>query len=868
MEQESQKNADDVVEDVPDEERPEHDAFDVSHLGKEQRCDKDKRHDESHITDPSQLSSLMRLRNLVWEKVQDHGSPTGIAAPTSTKEQRSEDLSHSIVDGGCFKNSGEQVIPEALDLHVLSSDETKEDQHVEAHQKLGEMSGIFPMVDEEREPQSKGTSDVGEVEEIEEVPFGQGEGDGHCFEKSQKYNGKTIFLHGVFLTFDFPLYHRFPFYCRGITRILLSTSATMGEMCYPCSMAKLITGIVAHVDAGKTTLSEALLYTSGAIRKLGRVDSGDAFLDTNSIERKRGITIFAKEATLSDHITLIDTPGHVDFSAEMERSLSVLDAAILLINATDGIQAHTKTLWSLLKRFQIPTLLFVNKMDMPDTNRESILQSLKDTFSEGIIDFGDMNAETFLEEIAGTDDELTEKYLSGEELKKEDLQRTIAERKVFPVIFGSALRLQGIECLLNLLEIYFSPKRVDEEFGAIVYKLSVDKQNNRLTHLKITGGVLHAKDPLGEEKANEIRIYSGEKFETVKEVQAGEICTVTGLKDSKPGTVYGSCHISFRPQMEPALIYAVQPPEGTDPSLMLRILQTLEDEMPELKVRYQTEEKEFQIMLMGEVQTEVIKELIWNRHHLEISFGDGRIAYKETIRESVIGVGHYEPLKHYAEVHLLLKPLARNRGMVFRSNLPVNDLDTNWQRLILTHLEEKQHLGVLTGSPITDMEISVLAGKAHLKHTEGGDFRQSTYRAIRQGLMKAESVLLEPFYRYEIVVPDENVGRVMSDMERMHGTSTIEESKAGFTTLTGQCPVSTMKNYINDVRAFTRGQGTLSVLVEGYDLCHNSEDVIKEIGYNPDADLENPASSVFCSHGAGFVVPWQEVDAYKHIILK
>ncbi|MBQ0072251.1 MAG: TetM/TetW/TetO/TetS family tetracycline resistance ribosomal protection protein, partial [Spirochaetales bacterium] len=509
-----------------------------------------------------------------------------------------------------------------------------------------------------------------------------------------------------------------------------------------------------------------------------------------------------------------------------------------------------------------------NKMDMPDTNREGILQSLKETFSDGIVDFGDTSLDSFTDEVAGTDDALMEQYLGGEPLQEEDIKRAIKERKIFPVLFGSALKLQGIERVLCVLEEYFSPRLPEEAFGAIAYKVSVDKQNNRLTHLKITGGTLHAKDPLGDEKANEIRIYSGEKFETVKEVPAGEVCTVTGLKDSRPGTVYGSCTTVFRPQMEPALIYAVHVPEGIAPSKMLNILQTLEDEMPELKVRYKTEEKEFQVMLMGEVQTEVIKEMVMNRHHLEINFGEGKIAYKETIKGNVVGVGHYEPLKHYAEVHLLLRPLERNKGMVFRSNLPVNALDTNWQRLILTHLEEKQHLGVLTGSPITDIEISVLAGRAHLKHTEGGDFRQSTYRAIRQGLMKAESVLLEPFYRYEIVVPDDNVVRVMSDVERMHGTPTIVDNKAGFTTLTGRCPVSTMKNYINDVRAFTRGQGTLSVLVEGYDLCHNSDEVIKEIGYHAEADLENPASSVFCSHGAGFVVPWQEVDNYKHIQLK
>lgn len=632
-------------------------------------------------------------------------------------------------------------------------------------------------------------------------------------------------------------------------------------------MARLITGIVAHVDAGKTTLSEALLYTCGTIRKLGRVDSKNAFLDTNAIERKRGITIFTKEAILSERITLIDTPGHVDFSAEMERSLAVLDAAILLINASDGIQAHTKTLWSLLSHFHIPTLVFVNKMDMPDTNRERILSDLKTILSEGMIDFQDVSSEAFREEVSGTDELLMEKYLMEEPLTTEDIARTIQERKVFPVLFGSALKLEGIEDLLKTLETYFQPQSPDPNFGCIVYKISTDKQNNRLSHIKVTGGTLKAKATFGDEKANELRVYSGDHYETVKEVPAGEICTVTGLKDSRAGMTYGSCSISFHSRMEPAIIYSVIPPEGTPESEMLQILHTLEEEMPELKVRYANQEKEIQVMLMGEVQTEVLQELILDRYHKAISFGEGRIAYKETIKESVVGIGHYEPLKHYAEVHLLLTPRPRNIGMSFISKLPVNDLDTNWQRLIYTHLVEKTHLGVLTGSPLEDIEIKVLAGRAHLKHTEGGDFRQSTYRAIRQALMKAESLLLEPFYRYEIVVPEANTGRVMSDMERMHGTCVLEESKGGFTTLTGRCPVATMKNYINEIRAFSRGQGMLSTIVDGYDLCHNSEEVIKEIGYNPDADLENPASSVFCSHGAGFVVDWQEVDSYAHIKL-
>lgn len=637
-------------------------------------------------------------------------------------------------------------------------------------------------------------------------------------------------------------------------------------------MAKLITGILAHVDAGKTTLSEALLYHCGTIRSLGRVDSKNAFLDNNSIEKERGITIFSKQAELNEKITLIDTPGHVDFAAEMERTLSVLDAAILLINASDGIQSHTKTLWSLLNQYKIPTVIFVNKMDMPDTNKETILSKLRSGLSEKICEFKKENLDnfddSFLEEISSHDDTLTEKYLNGEKILKNDICSAVAERNIFPCVFGSALKLDNVDLLFEVLNKYFSVPHYSfdqNDFGCIVYKVSKDKQNNRLTHLKVTGGVLKVKDNLDEEKVNELRLYSGEKYESIHETKAGEICTVTGLKNSYPGKTYGSAKSLGIAKIEPALIYSVQHPQEIDTPKMLGIMRELEEELPEIMVEFSDAAKEIRVRLMGEIQTEVIQQIILDRYKIKIDFGEGKIAYKETITEPVIGVGHYEPLRHYAEVHLKLSPLPRGSGMKFISNLSVDELDTNWQRLIMQHLKEKTHLGVLTGSPITDIEIKVVAGRAHLKHTEGGDFRQSTYRAIRHGLMYAESILLEPVYSYEIVVPELCTGRVMSDMEKMKGTCTLTESAAGFSILTGKVPVANVKNYINEVRAFTKGQGTLSLTLSGYEECHNEKEVIEEINYDPNADLENPSGSVFCSHGAGFAVNWDEVNDYKHI---
>ncbi len=626
------------------------------------------------------------------------------------------------------------------------------------------------------------------------------------------------------------------------------------------TMGRIITGITAHVDAGKTTLSEALLLASGAIRKAGRVDDGNAFLDTEKIEKRRGITIYAKEAILSDKVTLIDTPGHVDFTSEMERTLSVLDAAVLVISAPDGIQAHTRTLWHLLKEACVPVLIFANKMDMAGADRDALKQELKKGLSENIADFTSID----MEEIASCDDDLTEKYLSGENISDDDIRRVIREIKLFPLLFGSALKFQGTEEVLSVLENYFTPAHSSDDFGATVYRISRDRKGNRLTHMKITGGVLHARDELGGEKANEVRLFSGEKYESVREVPAGEVCTVTGLKNSFPGCTYGSAKAKHIPLIEAPLIYTVTSEDVNDTSKLLMMMREISDEMPELKVTL-SEKGDVTLSLMGEVQTEVITETVKDRYGVTLSFSDGRIAYRETIKSPVTGMGHYEPLKHYAEVHLRLKPLPRGTGLVFRSELSVDVLDTNWQRLILTHLAEKQHKGVLTGSPITDIMIEVSAGRAHLKHTEGGDFRQATYRAVRHALMRAENILLEPYYSYTATVPEECAGRFMSDMERLKAECTIADNRSGIMTLSGRGPVSTMMNYAVTLRSYTKGEGVMALTPDGYEECHDSDRVIAEAGYDAEADKENPASSVFCSHGAGYTVPWQEAEAHMHI---
>ena len=626
----------------------------------------------------------------------------------------------------------------------------------------------------------------------------------------------------------------------------------------------LITGIVAHVDAGKTTLSEAILYLQGTIRKLGRVDNRNTFLDTDAIERKRGITVFSKEAIAGSNITLLDTPGHVDLTAEMERTLAVLDAAILVLSAPDGIQAHTRTLWPMLERANIPTVIFVNKIDMFKGEKEELLNTLNKAFDNKIIDFTKIADESFIESISELDDDLTDKYLEGKNITKEDIKRVIKERKVFPLIFGSALKLEGVDTLIDILTEYFDPKPCGKDFSATVYRISRDKQGSRITHLKVTGGVLNAKDMLGDEKANELRIYSGEKAETIKQVQKGELVQVVGLKDSKPGMCYGSSN-SYSLSTIPALSYQVIANDKTDISKLYKALSELAEEMPELALSINKDE--IRISLMGEIQKEIIIDIINRRYGISICLIDGKIKYKETILNSSHGIGHFEPLKHYAEVHLELSQAKRGSGITFKSVVPTDLLDTNWQRLIMTHLKEKEHLGVLTGSPITDIEIKLIAGRAHLKHTEGGDFREATYRAVRNGLMKAESIVLEPIYSFTAIIPEASVGRFLSDIERMKGNATIKDSREGFVTIEGNCPVSTMLNYIAQLRSYTKGDGVITTVVSHYDKCHNEEEVIKEIAYNPLSDLENTPSSVFCSHGAGFNVPWQEVEAYCHIKL-
>ena len=643
-------------------------------------------------------------------------------------------------------------------------------------------------------------------------------------------------------------------------------------------MKQLVLGILAHVDAGKTTLSEAMLYTMGSIRKLGRVDDKDAFLDNYELERARGITIFSKQAILqteSMRITLLDTPGHVDFSAEMERTLQVLDAAVLVISGADGVQGHTRTLWRLLKRYNVPVFVFVNKMDQPGTDKEALLSQLAEELDGGCIEFSENRDEAFFESIAMCEEELLEQFLQTGEIEQKDIKRAVSERKVFPCYFGSALKLWGVEELLKGIETYAPQPVYPNVFGAKVFKITRDAQGNRITHLKIIGGKLSAKDMLKghtkgngehwEEKVNQIRIYSGEKFEAVNEAFAGSICGITGLTKTYPGEGLGVEKDTEVPMLEPVLSYRVELPEGYDPALMLPKLRQLEEEDPMLQITWNEELQEIQAKVMGQVQVEVLGSLIKERFDVPVSFGMGRIVYKETIADRVEGVGHFEPLRHYAEVHLLMEPGEPGSGLIFETDVSEDTLSKNWQRLILTHLEEKEHRGVLTGSPITDMKITLVAGRAHLKHTEGGDFRQATYRAVRQGLMQAASVLLEPYYEFRLEVPEENIGRAMTDMEKMHATFSLEQRRGMHAVLTGQVPVSAIQNYQKEVIAYTRGNGKLFVLPKGYGTCYNPEEVIETIAYEADADLSNPASSVFCAHGAGFVVPWDQVKDYMHL---
>lgn len=653
-------------------------------------------------------------------------------------------------------------------------------------------------------------------------------------------------------------------------------------------MKQLTLGILAHVDAGKTTLSEALLFTAGAIRKAGRVDKKDAFLDNYELERERGITIFSKQAVFSYEdlrITLLDTPGHVDFSTEMERTLQVLDAAVLLISAADGVQSHTRTLWKLLESYQVPVFLFVNKMDQPGADQEKILAGIQNQLSGNCVDFTPLvgtaateskgaaleaDMQEAMEAVAICDEELLNSFLTDGRISQEQLREKIAERKVFPCLFGSALRLQGIEALLSAIEAYAPEKTYPEAFGARVFKVTRDSQGSRLTHMKITGGTLKAKMELTcaedkTEKVNQIRVYSGERFEAVNEAAAGSVCAVTGLLGTMAGQGLGMEKNLESPFLTPVLSYCLLLPEGTDPMAVMPKLKELEEEDPALSFTWEEELKEIHVHVMGEVQMEILKVLIRERFGLEIAFGKGRIVYKETIADTVEGVGHFEPLRHYAEVHLLLEPGEPGSGLQFEADCSEDILARNWQRLILTHLEEKQHRGVLTGSAITDMKITLVSGRAHQKHTEGGDFRKATYRAVRQGLMEAMSVLLEPYYEFRLEIPEEMTGRAMTDMEKLFADFTLTERAEGRCVLTGCAPVETMRDYQKEVYAYTRGQGSLTVRLKGYMPCHNADEVIEERHYDPEADLRNPAGSVFCSHGAGFVVPWNQVKEYMHV---
>ena len=638
---------------------------------------------------------------------------------------------------------------------------------------------------------------------------------------------------------------------------------------------QIVLGILAHVDSGKTTLSEAMLYRAGVTRRLGRVDHKDAFLDTDALEKARGITIFSKQALLTagdTDITLLDTPGHVDFSTETERTLQVLDYAVLVVSGTDGVQSHTETLWRLLRRYHVPTFVFVNKMDLPGMERQELLAQLNRRLGEGFVDFGAEQADRD-EALALCDENLMDRMLDAGQLQDADLIPAIARRHVFPCWFGAALKLEGVDALLDGLDRYTRPAPALEAFGAKVFKVSQDEQGTRLTWLRVTGGELKVKAQLtgeadGEswaEKANQLRLYSGAKYTLAEAIGPGQVCAVTGLTKARPGEGLGAERDSDLPVLEPVLSYQVLLPEGADVHAALGKLHRLEEEEPQLHVVWNETLGEIHVQLMGEIQLEVLRSLLAERFGLEVEFGPGGILYKETITEPMEGVGHYEPLRHYAEVHLKLEPLPRGSGMQFAADCREEVLDKNWQRLVLTHLEEKQHLGVLTGSPLTDVKITLIAGRAHLKHTEGGDFRQATYRAVRQGLMLAKSQLLEPWYAFRLEVPAENIGRAMSDIQRMEGTFDPPESGEETAVLTGFAPVSTMRSYPMEVVSYTRGRGHLSLTLDGYRPCHNAQEVIAAIGYEPEHDLDNPADSVFCAHGAGFVVPWDQVRSHMHV---
>lgn len=648
---------------------------------------------------------------------------------------------------------------------------------------------------------------------------------------------------------------------------------------------KLTIGILAHVDAGKTTLAESILYLTGSIRKLGRVDHQDAFLDTYELERERGITIFSKQAEFrlgEREVTLLDTPGHVDFSAEMERTLQVLDYAILVISGADGVQGHVQTLWRLLKQYEIPVFLFINKMDQPDTNEKALMEELTKRLDEKCINFsGGLETEEAKENLAVCDEAVLEHYLESGEIQKEEIINLIAKRKVFPCYFGSALKIQGVEEFLRGIETFTRECAYPEEFGARVFKIARDAQRNRLTYLKITGGSLkvkmllsnekeagEGKEELWEEKAEQIRIYSGNSFEAVKEAKAGIVCAVTGLSHTYCGQGLGIEAHTFLPVLEPVLTYKIELPEDCNVHSMLIKLKELEEEEPQLHIVWDERLQEIHAQVMGEVQIEILKRMIWERYQIEVEFGSGKIVYKETIEDCVEGVGHFEPLRHYAEVHLKLEPAERGTGLHFFADCSEDLLDRNWQRLVLTHLEERMHKGVLTGSEITDMRITLVSGRAHLKHTEGGDFRQATYRALRQGLKKAKSVLLEPVYEFRLELPADKVGRAMADIQKMYGEFQLSDSEGEYSVVTGFAPVSLMRDYQKEVMAYTSGHGRLFCTLKGYMPCHNADEVIEEMNYDSESDLENPTGSVFCAHGAGFIVPWYEVEDYMHLELQ
>ncbi len=636
---------------------------------------------------------------------------------------------------------------------------------------------------------------------------------------------------------------------------------------------KTVIGILAHVDAGKTTLSEALLYNAGITKALGRVDKGNAYLDTDELEKQRGITIFSKQAEFiwkDLEVTLVDTPGHVDFSAEMERTLQILDYAILVISAANGVQSHTRTLWELLKMYKVPTIIFVNKMDMPDTDKALLLSELKSKLDDGCIDFTDIQEVMSNEEVAMTNESLMEEFLLYGKINLEDIKKGISDREIFPCHFGSALKNDKIIDLLDGLNTYIDEKKYPDKFGAKVYKINRDSQGNRLTYLKVTGGVLRVKDIIddSEEKINQIRIYSGDKYRTTNEIYSGEVCAVTGLTKTYSGENLGIENENNDVILEPVLMYRVVLPQEIDAAMMLPKLKQLEEEDPTLSIKWNEDLKEIQVCLMGEVQIEILKKLVLDRFNVAIEFDQGNVVYKETISNTVEGVGHFEPLRHYAEVHLRLEPGEIGSGLTFETECSEEILAKNWQRLILTHLQEREHKGVLTGSGITDMKITLVSGRAHLKHTEGGDFRQATYRAVRQGLKMAQSVLLEPYYDFRLEIPTEMLGRAMTDIERIYGKINPPENYGEYSVITGYAPVVTMRKYREDIAAYTKGQGKITCTLKGYLPCHNQKEIVEDYGYDSEADTFNPTGSVFCAHGAGFYVSYDKVYEYMHIGLE